>query len=85
MKSSNLLLGAAAFGAIAAGTTLANADGFQHIVVIYEENHSFDNLYGNWGSVGGTPVNGLSNATDAQKTQIRQDNVTPYNCLCRKT
>lgn len=84
MKSSNLLLGAAAFGAIAAGTTLANADGYQHIVVIYEENHSFDNLYGNWGSVGGTPVNGLSNATAAEKTQIRQDNATPYNCLLQK-
>ena len=26
--------------------------GFKHIVVIYEENHSFDNLYGGWGKVG---------------------------------
>ena len=25
--------------------------GFKHLVVIYEENHSFDNLYGTWGSV----------------------------------
>ena len=23
--------------------------GFKHLVVIYEENHSFDNLYGSWG------------------------------------
>ena len=23
--------------------------GFKHLVVIYEENHSFDNLYGDWG------------------------------------
>ena len=26
-------------------------NGFKHLVVIYEENHSFDNLYGTWGSV----------------------------------
>ena len=24
---------------------------FKHVVVIYEENHSFDNLYGLWGDV----------------------------------
>src|SRR3954447_18345821 len=29
-----------------------------HVVVIYEENHSFDNLYGGWGSVGGRRVEG---------------------------
>ena len=29
----------------------------QHIVVIYEENHSFDNLYGRWEG-----VRGLANA-----------------------
>ena len=33
----------------------------KHIVVIYEENHSFDNLYGGWEG-----VNGLSNATAGQ-------------------
>ena len=27
----------------------------KHIVVIYEENHSFDNLYGGWESVDGLP------------------------------
>ena len=32
-------------------------DKIQHIVVIYEENHSFDNLYGGWEG-----VNGRSNA-----------------------
>ncbi|MGZ4382935.1 MAG: alkaline phosphatase family protein, partial [Gaiellaceae bacterium] len=37
-----------------------NADSLskiKHLVVIYEENHSFDNLYGGWEG-----VNGLSNA-----------------------
>ena len=28
-------------------------DKIQHIVVIYEENHSFDNLYGGWEGVNG--------------------------------
>jgi len=27
--------------------------GYTNLVVIYEENHSFDNLYGDWGRVGG--------------------------------
>ena len=36
--------------------------GYKHLVVIYEENHSFDNLYGGWGRVGGKRVNGLQNA-----------------------
>src|SRR3954454_23750769 len=26
---------------------------YKHVVVIYEENHSFDNLYGGWGKVEG--------------------------------
>jgi acid phosphatase len=47
----------------------------KHVVVIYEENHSFDNLYGGWEG-----VNGLSNATAAQKTQVNQAGA-PYTCL----
>lgn len=54
---------------------------FKHIVVIYQENHSFDNLYGLWGDVWGEPVNGLSQADLAHTTQVRQDNVTAYLCL----
>jgi len=46
-----------------------------HIVVIYEENHSFDNLYGGWEG-----VNGLANANAANTTQIRQAG-TPFLCL----
>ena len=38
-----------------------------HIVVIYEENHSFDNLYGGWEG-----VNGRANADAAHTTQIGQ-------------
>ena len=52
----------------------------QNLVVIYEENHSFDNLYGDWGRVGGQVVNGLQNATAAHTTQVAQDG-SPYQCL----
>ena len=45
------------------------------IVVIYEENHSFDNLYGGW-----ERVNGLDNADRAHTTQVDQDGA-PYTCL----
>ena len=55
-------------------------DGFKHLVVIYEENHSFDNLYGNWGSVGGKHVVGRSDATSARTTQVAQVGST-YDCL----
>jgi acid phosphatase len=38
------------------------------IVVIYAENHSFDNMYGMFPG-----ANGIANATAAQKTQVDQD------------
>src|SRR5436309_8913794 len=38
-----------------------------HIVVIYEENHSFDNLYGGWEG-----VNGRANADAAHTRQVDQ-------------
>src|SRR5438445_5089435 len=50
-------------------------DKIQHIVVIYEENHSFDNLYGGWEG-----VNGRANADAARTNQIGQ-NALLYNCL----
>jgi acid phosphatase len=46
-----------------------------HIVVIYEENHSFDNLYGGWEG-----VNGRANADATHTTQLAQ-NGTAYGCL----
>ena len=54
--------------------------GFKHLVVIYEENHSFDNLYGDWGRVGGDRVDGLRTAPRSRTTQVAQDG-TPYSCL----
>ena len=46
-----------------------------HIVVIYQENHSFDNLYGSWEG-----VNGLADADAAHTTQVGQAGVA-YTCL----
>src|SRR2546423_6515137 len=46
-----------------------------HIVVIYEENHSFDNLYGGWEG-----VNGRANADAAHTTQLDEAG-NPFACL----
>src|SRR3954449_7882255 len=54
--------------------------GYKHLVVIYEENHSFDNLYGSWGDVNGQHVEGLADASAASKTQRAQDGKA-YSCL----
>src|SRR5947209_13553525 len=77
------LLAALAVGLLAAATVSGagasrGADQLSkinHIVVIYEENHSFDNLYGGWEG-----VNGRANADAAHTTQIGQAGV-PYTCL----
>jgi phospholipase C len=51
----------------------------KHIVVIYEENHSFDNLFGGWEG-----VNGLNNVHQSgvgdHVTQVDQNGV-PFGCL----
>ncbi|MEP6648779.1 MAG: alkaline phosphatase family protein [Lapillicoccus sp.] len=79
------LIAAAALPASAAGSPGKPKDGqlpggYSNLVVIYEENHSFDNLYGDWGRVGGQVVNGLQNATLAKTRQVAQDG-TAYQCL----
>ncbi|MDT4926927.1 MAG: hypothetical protein QOG01_4640 [Pseudonocardiales bacterium] len=52
---------------------------YKHLVVIYEENHSFDNLYGLWGKVGKQKVNGLP-AAHAGTTQVDQSGA-PIGCM----
>ena len=75
------LLGAAAVAALVAMTAGASGRGghdlqkVDHIVVIYQENHSFDNLYGGWEG-----VNGRANAPLAQTNQIAQNGLL-YSCL----
>src|SRR5260370_10350671 len=69
-----------ALTALPAGGSESDRGGSQlgkinHIVVIYQENHSFDNLYGGWEG-----VNGRGNAVAAQTLQVKQDGTT-FNCL----
>ena len=59
------------------GTPGALPGGYTNLVVIYEENHSFDNLYGSWGRVGGDRVHGAGARVGKQ---VAQDG-TPYRCL----
>ena len=66
--------------AAGSGTAAGNSDGnklrtIDHIVVIYEENHSFDNLYGGW-----ERVDGRANADVAHTTQLDEAG-SPYGCL----
>ncbi len=63
-------------------TTAADNEGasnalsrIDHIVVIYEENHSFDNLYGGWEG-----VDGLGSAPVGRTIQVDQAG-TAYACL----
>src|SRR5437588_1166846 len=79
-----LLVAATGMLAITAGSGAAPGNGngdanklreIKHLVVIYEENHSFDNLYGGWEG-----VNGRANADAAHTTQVDQAG-TPYTCL----
>ncbi len=53
---------------------------YNQIVVILEENHSFDNLWGLWGEVEGEPVNGLPQADAAHQLQLGADG-KPFRCL----
>jgi acid phosphatase len=66
-------------GAAPAARHKPSIDGYKHLVVIYEENHSFDNLYGSWGRVGRGKVNGLKKAR-AGVTQVDQAG-NPISCL----
>ena len=77
-----LAAGVSAVAAMAGGGGGGNGHGdgnaaskVKHIVVIYEENHSFDNLYGGWEG-----VNGRVDATPSNTIQISQAGV-PFTCL----
>ena len=52
----------------------------RHFVVIYEENHSFDNLYGGW-----ERVDGLRDADAAHTTPGRPARRSPTSACCRTT
>jgi len=62
-------------GAAASGAGSDRLSRINHIVVIYQENHSFDNLYGRWEG-----VNGLRHAPRSRTVQVNQAG-EPYDCL----
>src|SRR5215218_6375040 len=62
-------------GAAASGGGSDRLSRINHLVVIYQENHSFDNLYGMWEG-----VNGLRHAPRARTVQVNQA-ATPYERL----
>jgi phospholipase C len=64
-----------ASGAAASGGGSDRLSRINHIVVVYQENHSFDNLYGSWEG-----VNGLRQARPSRTVQVNQAG-TPYECL----
>ena len=65
LLSAALASSPAAAGGAAGGDAGGALGRFHHLVVIYQENHSFDNLYGEWGSVAGQAVDGVANAEPA--------------------
>ena len=70
-----LALVAAMGGSPAYGSGKDGLSRINHIVVIYQENHSFDNLYGRWEG-----VNGLRHAPRSRTVQVNQAG-EPYDCL----
>jgi acid phosphatase len=74
-----VVLGAALLALLAPPVAEAHGerhhDRDQHVVVIYEENHSFDNLYGGWEG-----VRGLASADPAHTAQVDAGGA-PYDCL----
>ena len=76
MRNRPVVLGTLAAAAPAPGGRgqASRLRGIDHIVVIYEENHSFDNLYGGWEG-----VDGLATRRRAHD-QVDQAGA-PYTCL----
>jgi phospholipase C len=84
MNIRNLIL---AFAAITSEAAISQANGapavnaFNHIVVIYQENHSF-NLFGLWGEVNSRPVDGLDNA-DRTRARFEWTTRRGISACCR--
>src|SRR5260370_7630793 len=73
MGSVTVMAAGPVFTAVQAGASNGPGDqgnigalaGINHLVVIYAENHSFDNLYGSFPG-----ANGISRASDTSTTQV---------------
>src|SRR5260370_5975512 len=84
MGSVTVMAAGPVFTAVQAGASNGPGDegnigalaGINHLVVIYDENHSFDNLYGSFPG-----ANGISRASDTATTQVDLATGEPYTCL----
>ena len=65
----------------ASASSGTGAPTFNHLVVIYEENHSFDNLYGGWGPVGGKLVDGYGGPGYLTNSTQKDQSGNPITCL----
>jgi phospholipase C len=72
------VLGACAAPASAQSGTASDDDAVSHVVVIYQENHSFDNLYGGWERVDGV-------ATPIRRTRPRSTRPGRRTSACCRT
>ena len=84
-----VLVAAAAFaGSARPSAKTTPLDKVDHIVVIYEENHSFDNLYGGWEGVNGvrtpTPRTRRRSTSRARRTPVCKQNDVNLAPLCRR-
>jgi acid phosphatase len=73
--AAGLLSAASGPGRAARAPGAAGLRAVQRFVIIYQENHSFDNLFGSWEG-----VDGLSRAPVARRRQVDQDG-RPLRCL----
>src|SRR5690349_7741278 len=71
-----VILAAALVPASAEAGTPAHGGPIKHLVVIYEENHSFDNLFGGWEG-----VNGLTHAASSGNVTQRAADGSVLPCL----
>jgi acid phosphatase len=80
IAGSGLQIAAAAGSSTPQGLGQRDVGQITNLVVIYQENHSFDNVWGRWGRVGSQTVDGVSGATRRHRAQVAQDG-TAYGCL----
>ena len=73
--SAAVAISSAALGGPASAANPGGLSRIGHIVVVYEENHSFDNLYGAWEG-----VNGRAGADATHTLQVKEDGST-FSCL----
>jgi phospholipase C len=73
-----VILAAGLTPTLAATAPPGGLNGIKHLIVIYQENHSLDNLWGRWPG-----VNGLADPSVAAKTTQVDQGGKPFGCLAQ--